>query len=567
MQRASGRHRPAHADLYVADGSDLDALRCDPLLLRLVPDLPHADDLLWQRGRVAHLHPPRLLPQLVALADVPVAVGRPDHVRDRRVLLVHGLAVDLLRSEHLELAHLVLVEVAHGLAEHLDAPRADGGALDVGRLVQALAVAHPPRGLRELWCGRRVAHAQPALRLAQLVLPPEIPVAGRVPEQSVLVPDLGVDRPAVELTPDQPDELAELVRVEGVGRLAGHHHGHGPDWHALDLFRVDHLLAVGHSPVGLAQLGARRIVLAAKPPLRLPNLRGLADVPVLVDPPDGSLGAIDRLVDGASILEAEAAPDEFAELVLVEPMRSAPRVRDALRADGHGLKLVCLLPLAVRAVPNLPVGDPLGRDGLAHRLVPAPVLTQLVALADVPRASRCVPHHHIGHTHHLIDAALRHHAQLHAPVLAELVLEQLVGGRAVDVHARRRAHCDALDVAPFLPNLLRRNPNAPHASDLSGGRGVAFHLKPTARLPKLLTSAHIPRRPIQRNRKPKHMVRVVVLKVGRPVVHRATRANVLAQLVLVDLYAVELYGLASNKHATHFINRCHRKCGHKRRVS
>jgi hypothetical protein len=50
------------------------------------------------RRQNSHLHPAGLLAQLVPLANVPVAVGRPDHVRRGRVLLIHGLAVDLQES-------------------------------------------------------------------------------------------------------------------------------------------------------------------------------------------------------------------------------------------------------------------------------------------------------------------------------------------------------------------------------------------------------------------------------------------------------------------------------------
>eukprot|EP00965_Chrysotila_dentata_P189302 6173240-Pleurochrysis_carterae.AAC.13 len=71
------------------------------------------------------------------------------------------------------------------------------------------------------------------------------------------------------------------------------------------------------------------------------------------------------------------------------------------------------------------------------------------ACAGVARTRACVCA--CAFTH----AALGDDRELHAPVLAQLVLQQLVGRRAVDVHAGRAAHGDALDVATFAPHLQR----------------------------------------------------------------------------------------------------------------
>mmetsp|Transcript_1094 Transcript_1094/g.2502 ORF Transcript_1094/g.2502 Transcript_1094/m.2502 type:complete len:209 (-) Transcript_1094:188-814(-) len=206
------------------------------------------------------------------------------------------------------------------------------------------------------------------------------------------------------------------------------------------------------------------------------DLGQLANVPVLVHPPDGTLRALDRLVHRMAVLKPEAAAHKLAQFVLVEPMRRDAREGDPFRADRHRLQLVRLLPLAVGAVPHLPVGDALRRNGFAHGLVPAAVLAELVALADIPCAARRVPHHDVGHSNHLVDASLRHNAQLHAPILAELILQELVGRRAVNVHAGRGTHCNALDVAALPPYLLRRDPDTPSAGDLCRRRRVAFHL-------------------------------------------------------------------------------------------
>ena len=151
-----------------------------------VPEMSSGSDAL---SRTIH----RLL-QLLALAHVPVAVARPHHVRHRGLLLVHRLAVHLLPRQHAELTHLVGVEVRHRRAEHLDRARADRRALDVVRVVERVAVAHPPDLLHELGRRRRVADAEPALALPQLVLLAEVPVAARVPQHPVVVAELSVDR-------------------------------------------------------------------------------------------------------------------------------------------------------------------------------------------------------------------------------------------------------------------------------------------------------------------------------------------------------------------------------------
>ena len=57
-------------------------------------------------------------------------------------------------------------------------------------LMEPLAVTNTPAALHELWRRRRVAHAEPPLRLAKLVLLAEVPVARSVPEHAVVVAHL-----------------------------------------------------------------------------------------------------------------------------------------------------------------------------------------------------------------------------------------------------------------------------------------------------------------------------------------------------------------------------------------
>jgi len=162
-----------------------------------------------------------------------------------------------------------------------------------------------------------------------------------------------------------------------------------------------------------------------------------------------------------------------------------------------------------------------------------------------------------GGAHHLVDAALGHHALLHAAELAELVLQKLVGRGPVDVDPRRRGDRNALHVPALLPDLLRCNPHAPRTNDLRRRRCIRLDLQPAARLAKLLALANIPRRAVRRLREPQHVVGVVVLEVGRPAVHRPAGPDVLAQLVLVDLDAVQLCRLARDEDASHVFDRRH----------
>ena len=223
----------------------------------------------------------------------------------------------------------------------------------------------------------------------------------------------------------------------------------------------------------------------------------------------------------------------LAQLVGVHILGRRAGEGNPLRADRDGLEVGRLLPLLVGAVPHLPVGDALGRDRLRHRLVPPAVLPELVALADVPRPARGVPHHHVRHAHHLVDAALGDDAELDAAVLAELVLQQVGRRRPVDDHARRRAHRDALDVGRLLPPPLRHRPHRPRVLDLVRRLRVALDLQPAARLPELLLLSHIPRRrSVRSEAEPEHVVGIIVLLVRRPPVQGAARARVLAKLVL-----------------------------------
>eukprot|EP00966_Prymnesium_polylepis_P278416 6433005-Prymnesium_polylepis.1 len=207
------------------------------------------------------------------------------------------------------------------------------------------------------------------------------------------------------------------------------------------------------------------------------------------------------------------------------------------------------------AAARLPVRDALGRDGLRDGLVPTAVLPQLVALADVPRAARRVPHHHVGHANHLVNATFRDHAQLHAAVLAELVLEQVVGRGAVDDDARRRRHGDALDIARLLPPLLCATPHGPCALDVLRQLGVGLDLQPAARLAKLLLLTDVPRRLVVRGvREPQHVVRVVVLLVRRSAIELSAGAHILAELVLMDGDVVHERRLARDQYAPHILH-------------
>mmetsp|Transcript_18901 Transcript_18901/g.45322 ORF Transcript_18901/g.45322 Transcript_18901/m.45322 type:complete len:810 (-) Transcript_18901:52-2481(-) len=550
------RHGALDVHSLVAHRGHLHVLRRDPPLVALVPDLPHPHDLLGERRRVAHLHPPRLLPQLVALAHVPVAVGSPHHVGDRRVLLVHRLAVHLGRRDHTELTHLVSVQPVDRRAQHLDGPRADGSALHVGRGVQLLAVAHTPRRLDELRRGRGVTHAQPALALAELVLLAEVPVASGVPKHAVVVADLRVDGAAVHFLAEAADELSQLVVVQIVGRVPRHHHRRRPHRHAPHLRGIHHLLAIAHTPDRLDQLWARGVVLAAQPALRLAHVLRLAEVPVRRRVPDAPRGCVHTLVHRAAIVEPVALPRVLAQLVFVHALWGAARKGDPLGADGDRLQLARLLPLLVRAVPHLPVGDAFGRDGFGDCLVPPAVLPKLVTLADVPRAAGRVPHHDVRHAHHLIDAALRDHAQLHAAVLAQLILEKVVRRGAMDDHASCRRDGDALDVARLLPLLLRAAPHRPMPLDVLREQRVRPHLQPPPRLSILFLLADIPRRLviIIRIREPHHVVGVVVLLVRRPSVFLAAGADVLPQLILVDGHVVDEWRLPGDEDTAHIFD-------------
>eukprot|EP00964_Phaeocystis_antarctica_P158515 scaffold129196_cov69-Phaeocystis_antarctica.AAC.5 len=273
-------------------------------------------------------------------------------------------------------------------------------------------------------------------------------------------------------------------------------------------------------------LRARRVVMAAEPALGLAEVLGGADVPVRRRVPQAALGAVDALVHRTAVAELEPLAHVLLELVRADVVGRRTRECDAPRADGDGLQLGRLLPPLVRAVPHLPVGDPLWRDGLAHRLVPASVLPQLVPLADVPRAAGRVPHHDVGHADHLVDAAPRDDAQLHAPVLAQLVLQQVVGRRSDDDDATCGRDRDALDVAllAVLPHLLGRAPHLPRPLDVLRRHGVRLDLQPAAALAKLLTLTHVPGGPVGPVREPEHVVGVVVLQKGRAPILGAARS-------------------------------------------
>ena len=189
----------------------------------------------------------------------------------------------------------------------------------------------------------------------------------------------------------------------------------------------------------------------------------------------------------------------------------------------------------------LPIGDALGRYGLGHRLVPAAVLPELVALANVPSAAGGVPHHHVGHTHHLVHATLGDDAKLDAAVLAELVLQEIRRRWPMYDHSRRRADGNAFDVRGLLPPALCDRPDAPWVFDFVRRLCVALDLEPATSLAELLLLAHVPRRrSVRCKAKPQHVVGVVVLLVCGSPVQRAAGACVLAKLVLVDLHLVDL---------------------------
>ena len=256
-------------------------------------------------------------------------------------------------------------------------------------------------------------------------------------------------------------------------------------------------------------------------------------VPVRLRVPNGAAWHIDAVVHRAQLAERVGLAQVLAQLVGVHILGRRAGEGNPLRADRDGLEVGSLLPLLVGAVPHLPVGDPLGRDGLADGLVPAAVLAELIALPDVPRPARGVPHHHVRHPHHLIDASFGDHAQLHPSILSQLVLQEVGGRRAVNDDARRRRDGDALDVGRLLPPPLRHRPHRPRVLDFVRRLRVRLDLQPAARLPELLLLSHIPsRRSVGSEAEPEHVVGIIVLLVRRPPVQGAARARVLAKLVL-----------------------------------